>query len=75
MVAPGPGEPLLLHIAATVEPVSMVLVIERLDPHTPHELESSSTNGSGSQDPRPVEEPRAGEVAGSQSMVTLGPSP
>jgi hypothetical protein len=48
MVAPEPGEPLLLYIAATVEAVSMALVIEWLDPLTPHELGSISTNGSAS---------------------------
>jgi hypothetical protein len=65
MVATVLGEPLLLYIAATAEAVSMVLVAERLDPHNPRELGSSSADGSGSQDPGPVEEPRTGE-AGSQ---------
>jgi hypothetical protein len=51
MVAPELGEPLLLYIAATLEAVSMVLVAERLDPHAPHELMSSSADGSGSLDP------------------------
>jgi hypothetical protein len=32
MVAPEPGEPLLLYIAAIVEAMSMVLVIELLKP-------------------------------------------
>jgi hypothetical protein len=58
MVATEPGEPLLLYIAATAEAVSMVLVAERPDTHSPHELGSSSANGSGSQDPRPAEEPK-----------------
>jgi hypothetical protein len=66
MVAPEPGEPLLLYIVATVEAVSMVLVTERPDPHTPFELGSSSASGSGSQDPGPAEELRAREAAGSQ---------
>jgi hypothetical protein len=57
MVAPEPGEPLLLYIVATSEAVSMVLVAERPDPHTLHELGSSSADGSGSQDPRLAEEP------------------
>jgi hypothetical protein len=52
MVAPEPGEPLLLYIAATSEAVRMVLVAEWLDPHGLHELGSSSSNGSGSQDLR-----------------------
>jgi hypothetical protein len=51
MVAPEPGEPLLLYITATSEAVSIVLVIERPDPHAPHELRSSSTDGSWSLDP------------------------
>jgi hypothetical protein len=48
MVALEHGELLLLYIAATVEAVSMVLVAERPDPHDPHELRSSSTDGPGS---------------------------
>jgi hypothetical protein len=66
MVAPEPSEPLLLYIAATSEAVSMVLVAERPDPHDLHELESSSDDGSGSQDPGPAKEPGADAVAGSQ---------
>jgi hypothetical protein len=66
MVAPKSGEPLLLYIAATSEAVSMVLIAERPDPHTPHELGSSSADGSGSLDPRPVEEPGAAGRSGSQ---------
>jgi hypothetical protein len=59
MVAPEPGEPLLLYIVATVDAMSMVLVAERPNPHTPtpHELRSSSASGSGSQGLGPVEEP------------------
>jgi hypothetical protein len=60
MVAPEPGEPLLLYIVATAEAVSMVLVAERPDLPTSHEPTNSSTNGSGSQDPGPAEEPEAG---------------
>jgi hypothetical protein len=56
MVAPEPSEPLLLYIVATSDAVSMVLVAERSDSHSTHELGSSSA-GSGSQDPGPVEEP------------------
>jgi hypothetical protein len=57
MVAPEPGEALLLYIVATSEAMSMVLVAERPDPHALYELRSSSTDGSGSLDPRPAEEP------------------
>jgi hypothetical protein len=65
MVVPESGEPILLYIEVTVEAVSMVLVAKRLDPHNPHELESSSTDGSGSQDPGPLEDPRTVGAAGS----------
>jgi hypothetical protein len=65
MVAPEPGEPLLLYIAAILEAVSMVLVAERPDPHDLHELGSSSVDGSGSQDPGPAEEPGAADGSGS----------
>jgi hypothetical protein len=44
----------------------MVLVAERLDTHNPPKLESSSANGSGSQDPKPAEEPKTEEAVGSQ---------
>jgi hypothetical protein len=47
--------------------MSMVLVAERPDPHNTHELGSSSASGLGSQDPGPMEEPRAVVTAGSQS--------
>jgi hypothetical protein len=74
IVAPEPSEPLLLYIAATSEAMSMVLVTEQPGPHNTHELGSSSANGSGSQDPGPVEEPRAIVAAGSQSLeITAGP--
>jgi dsDNA-binding SOS-regulon protein len=66
LVAAEPGEPLLLYIAATLEAVSMVLVTERLDPHALHELGSSSADGSGSLDPRPVVELGAANGSGSQ---------
>jgi dsDNA-binding SOS-regulon protein len=81
MVAPEPGEALLLYIAAITEAVSMVLVAERPDTHNPHELGSSFNDGSRSQDPGPVEETKAKEAVGSQPrisaqpMATLGPSP
>jgi hypothetical protein len=66
MEAPEPGKPLLFYITATSEAMSMVLVTERLGPHDLHELGSSSADGSGSQDPRPAEEPGAIDGLGSQ---------
>jgi hypothetical protein len=72
MVAPELGEPLLLYIAATSEAVSMMLIVERPNPHGLHELGSSSVNGSGSQDPGPTEEPGAAD--GPQSPeAAMGP--
>jgi hypothetical protein len=47
MVAPEPRDPILLYIAATAEAVSMVLVIERLEPPQPQETKETSVNGSG----------------------------
>jgi hypothetical protein len=74
MVAPEPSEPLLLYIVATSEAMSMMLVAERPDPHNLHELGSSSTDGSGSQDQRRTEEPAAIPAAGSQSSeAATGP--
>jgi hypothetical protein len=60
MVAPKPGEPLMLYIAATAEAVSMVLVAERPEPPHPQETKETSVNGSGSQDPEPVGSPDVG---------------
>jgi hypothetical protein len=71
MVAPEPGEPLLLYIAATLKAVSMVLVTERPDPHNTHELGSSSADGLGSQDSGPVQESGAVAVVGSQSSEAV----
>jgi hypothetical protein len=44
MVAPEPGEPLLLYVTATVEVVSMVLVAKRPEP--PHPQETKEAAGS-----------------------------
>jgi hypothetical protein len=66
VVAPEPGEPLLLYIVATAEAVSMVLVAERPEPLAAHEHGSSSASGSGSRDPGPAGRPEAGHIAGSQ---------
>jgi hypothetical protein len=65
MVAPESSDPLLLYIVATSEAMSMVLVTERPDPHSPHEPGSCSADGSGSQDPWRNWEPSR----------QLGPSP
>jgi hypothetical protein len=51
---------------ATSEAMSMVLVTERPDPHALHELGSSLADGSGTLDPRPMEEPGAADGSGSQ---------
>jgi hypothetical protein len=66
MVAPEPGEPLLLYITATAEAVSMVRVVERPELLAAHEHGSSSASGSGSRDPGPAGSPEAGQTAGSQ---------
>jgi hypothetical protein len=42
MVAPEPGEPPLLYVAATVEVVSMVLVAKRLEPPYPQETKEAA---------------------------------
>jgi hypothetical protein len=68
VVAPEPGEPLLLYIVASSEAVSMVLVAERPDPHDLHELGSSSAGEAGSMDPGPVEDP--GDVMVSHPLFT-----
>jgi hypothetical protein len=74
MLALEPSEPLLLYIVATSEAMSMVLVAERPGPHSPLELRSSSTDGLGSQDLGPTEEPRIVGASGSQPPeVALGP--
>jgi hypothetical protein len=65
MVAPEPGEPLLLYITATAEAVSMVLVTERPEPPQPKEIKEASVNGSGSQGPVPAGSPKVGVATGS----------
>jgi hypothetical protein len=55
MLAPEPGEPLMLYIVATTEVVSMVLVIEWPKPGQPQALKGAPTTGSRFQDPDPVE--------------------
>jgi hypothetical protein len=55
MVAPEPGEPLLLYIMATTKVVSMVLVTERLEPHQHQKPKGTSAASSGSLDLGPVE--------------------
>jgi hypothetical protein len=67
MVVPEPVGPLLLYTVATSEVVSMVLVTERPDPHSTHELRGSPADSSWSQDPGPVEEPRVVTTTESQS--------
>jgi hypothetical protein len=71
VVAPEPGEPLLLYIAATAEVVSMVLVTERPDLQAAHEHGSSSASGSGSRDPGPAGRPEVGQTAGSQLLEVI----
>jgi hypothetical protein len=53
MVAPEPGEPLLLYITTTTEVVSMVLVVERSEPQQPQVSKGVSAGGFVSQDPDP----------------------
>jgi dsDNA-binding SOS-regulon protein len=67
MVAPEPGEPLLLYIAATTEAVSMVLVAERSEPPQPQETKEASANGLGSQGPEPAGSPEVGSQPGPSS--------
>jgi hypothetical protein len=74
MVAPEPGEPLLLYITATTEVMTMVLVAERPEPKQPLELKGAPAVGSGSQDLDPVEGSRDQEASGSQlPEPTLSP--
>jgi hypothetical protein len=63
MVAPEPGEHLLLYIVATAEVMSMVLVTEQTEPQQPQALKGASTTESGSQDPDPVEGPHDQEAS------------
>jgi hypothetical protein len=65
MVAPEPGEHLLLYIAAKAEVVSMVLVTERPKPKHPQALKGALVAGSGSQNSDPTEGPHDQEASGS----------
>jgi hypothetical protein len=77
VVAPEPGEPLLLYIAATAEAVSMVLVAERPEPLAAHEHGSSSASGSGSRDLRGGQKlgRQPGPSSRSSSRLTVAPGP
>jgi hypothetical protein len=76
MVAPEPGEPLLLYIAATAEVMSMMLVAERLEPQQSQVPKEGSAGGSRSQDSDLAEEPGDKEVVGSQlSEPSQAPKP
>jgi hypothetical protein len=66
MVAPEPGEPLLLYITTTSKVMSMVLVVERLEPQQPQALKGAPAVRSGSKDPDPVEGSCDEEASGSQ---------
>jgi hypothetical protein len=55
MVAPEPGEPLLLYIVATTKVISMMLVVEQLKPKQPQVLKGAPAAGSRSQDLDPAE--------------------
>jgi hypothetical protein len=75
MVAPKPGEHLLLYIVAKLEVMSMVLVAERPEPKQPQALKGVPAAGSGSQDPDPAKGPRDQEASRSQiSEPTLNPN-
>jgi dsDNA-binding SOS-regulon protein len=65
MVAPEPGEPLLLYVTTIAEVVSMVLITERSEPPQPQETKEASANGSGSQDLEPAGSSEVGVAAGS----------
>jgi hypothetical protein len=47
MIVPEPAEPLMLYIAATLEVVSIVLVVEWPGPHDLHELGAPLPTGLG----------------------------
>jgi hypothetical protein len=65
MVALELGKPLLLYIVATSKVMSMVLVMERLEPKQPQALKGAPATRSGSQDLDPTEGPRDLEAFGS----------
>jgi hypothetical protein len=66
MVAPEPDEPLLLYIAAIAKVMSMVLVVERQEPHQHQAPKGAHAANSGCQDPDPAGRLGDKEVAGSQ---------
>jgi hypothetical protein len=76
MVAPEPGEHLLLYIATTAEAVSIIQVAERPEPPQPQETKETSANDLGSQDPELVGSLDVGVTAGSQlPEASLAPKP
>jgi hypothetical protein len=76
MVAPEPGEPLLLYISAMVDAISMVLVAERLEPPQTLTSQGAAANGLGSQDSEHTEVPREGDAVEShEPEATPAPEP
>jgi hypothetical protein len=76
MVAPEPGETLLLYITVIAEVMSMVLIAERREPKQPQPLKGAPATGSGSQDPDPAEGSCDQEASGSQLLEpTQSPEP
>jgi hypothetical protein len=74
MVAPKPGEPLLLYITTIAKAVNMVLVTERSEPPQPQETKETSVNDSGSQDPEPAGSLEVGVASRSQLLeASLAP--
>jgi hypothetical protein len=74
MVAPKPGEPLLLYIAATAKVMSMVLVAVRLELMQPQALKGTPTARSRSPNPDPIERTHFQEASRSQLLgPTLNP--
>jgi hypothetical protein len=74
MVAPKPGERLLLYIMVTTEVVSMVLVIERLEPHQHQKPQGTPAASSSCLDLGPIKGVGVEEVDGSQtSEAPLSP--
>jgi hypothetical protein len=76
MVAPEPGEPLLLYITVMADAISMVLVAELPEPSPPLAPKGAATSGLGSQDLELTEVPRERDAVRShEPEATLAPEP
>jgi hypothetical protein len=74
MVAPEPGEPLLLYIVATADVISMLLFAECTEPRQHQEQKLRGQTGPNNRSPPPALEPCDGYNTITESKLSKKPS-